>query len=173
MLKCFPLPHHKRMTTTSHCFLFWQYVIHFIQLTCWKANGSTKQARDDKWGAESLLAVVHPWCLPGSETQGGRYEWGDLPCGRQEGSGHQHGISIPAQLQDTALPDCFPSYSASESSNLISWYGQPCVFAYLCLPGDWRRLKDGGHILLNFASPAFSTSCGTEQALHECLLNEW
>ena len=118
MLKCFPLPHHKRMTTTSHCFLFWQYVIHLIQLTCWKAKGSTQQARDDKWGAESLLAVVHPWCLPGSETQGSRYEWGDLPCGRQEGRGHQHGTSTPGQLQNTALPDCFPSYSASESSNL-------------------------------------------------------
>lgn len=25
---------------------------------------------DDKWGAKSLLAVVHPSCLPGRETQG-------------------------------------------------------------------------------------------------------
>ena len=72
---------------------------------------------DDKWRAESLLAVVHPSCLPGSETQGSSYEWGDTPCCHQEGRGHQHGISIPAQLQDTALPGFFPLYSASESSN--------------------------------------------------------
>lgn len=75
---------------------------------------------DDKWRAESLLAVVHPSCLPGSETQGSSYEWGDTPCCHQEGRGHQHGISIPAQLQDTALPGFFPLYSASESSNRTS-----------------------------------------------------
>lgn len=77
--------------------------------------------KDDKWRAESLLAVVHPSCLPGSETQGSSYEWGDTPCCHQEGRGHQqHGISIPAQLQDTALPGFFPLYLASESSNLTS-----------------------------------------------------
>ena len=75
---------------------------------------------DDKWRAESLLAVVHPSCLPGSETQGSSYEWGDTPCCHQEGRDHQHGISIPAQLQDTALPGFFPLYSASESSNRTS-----------------------------------------------------
>lgn len=39
-----------------------------------------------------------------------------LPPGRKR----PHGISIPAQLQDIALPDCFPLYSGSESSNLTS-----------------------------------------------------
>ena len=40
--------------------------------------------------------------------------------GEQSLCHQQHGISIPAQLQDTALPGFFPLYLASESSNLTS-----------------------------------------------------
>lgn len=43
------------MTTTFHYLLLWQHVIYLIQLTCWKENGSTKQARRWWMGSKDFV----------------------------------------------------------------------------------------------------------------------
>lgn len=60
-----------------------------------KQMAPLSKPEDDKWGAESPLAVVHPSCLLGTETQESRCEWGHIPWGHQEGVGHQPGSPTP------------------------------------------------------------------------------
>lgn len=102
----FPTSTLQKNDHSIHYLPFWQHVIHLIQLTCWKANGSTEQAR--RW---SSRVCAERWLIHhvSQEVRDPGQLWvRDTPCCHQEGRGHQHGISIPAQLQDPGVARLLP-----------------------------------------------------------------